>query len=980
MANYDMSSGFMDGFAFGTKIKERRTTRKAASLLSTWNASSYDTYVKNQTADKSGELIGTNLLEELDMGDMSDELKSDWTSQARSWMMGGRTKDQTRQGLIDLAPQYRNLNKASISEGASSASSTIQTPITGNPLDSSVDDFAKLMDIETSASLPLSERLIAVSSKGAIGISQVMPATAMQPGYNLDNIFEIADKMQVGYSGKTEAEASRLLTNETLNKQMGFNYYNMLKNKYDGNTTKALIGYNAGPDVADLWDGNFSALPNETQNYLRKFGINIDSPAAAESTINAQTTEILANQADRTSDNTTGGTFKEFLANPWQSMKDSEASEVELIVLNKLGLSSMDDFRKYQSAYVPVGLKFTENGAVALDSRIDRSVIGKSKEDQWKSGWMATNGLDPADVNNHARAEKAWKLATTTSTTSTRDSAISGWLTTNAKDAKNPTPQEQKNANDWWTSKPKDDDLDLMAFDAFKNRYPGLETDDALLTWTLHGNNPEKLEALSSWRSSDAYKALKGTGEEAVPDNNAIQEIETDMLEFLENNSEMTLTEFESLETTASNIVNDPDYQGSPEIVQQAKDFIARSDAIKAGIIRKQPLDEIETRTLFVPTFENGAQVGIREITVKVRGTKIFDAGTNAEVQVENSEGELTTVTTETDQLTLQIRSGAEQERIDTLTGKIEGNGDYKDLIALRQVVITADQGAFRLANMAAKNPTVLTAAGGLNKLVSDIDKEFGALKQLFGSGNWNQDSANNALSNMLAGVEERRVSSMEGNRVGYGKVDEVSAQQKANFEASLIRYIFAQGKALGQSGNGFSNRDYTNILNSVANSKDMFAFRRNMVTLVKSNAQNYENLRLSVGNSLFNDYYGVIEKGSKFDKYTAQGVFTPINTYLKENDNSESNPSFSNRYGELASFMETEYPEDARTFAEFTGEISEVIGKIELIINDESTDDVKRGYLEATLAQIVTYQDQGISYLFSYSSPNEGIQIEGYK
>lgn len=980
MANYDMTSGFMQGFDFGTKIKERRQTRKAASLLSSWNASSYDTYIKNQTADKEGELIGTNLLEELDLADLSDELKSDWTSQARSWRMSGRTKDQTRQGLVDLAPQYRKLNNTAISESADTEVATLPTP-TDSPFDNTVTEFSKVMDIETSPSLPKSDRLVAVSNKGAIGISQIMPATAMQPGYELDNIFDLADNANMGYSAKTEEEAKRLLTNELLNKQMGFNYYNMLKDKYDGDTTKALIGYNAGPDVADLWDGSFSALPNETQNYLRKFGIDIDSPEASLTSVDAQMSDVFSSESTGKTENTTGGTFREFLANPWQSMKDTEAAEVELIVLNKLGLSSMDDFRKYQSAYVPVGLKFTENGAVALDSRIDRSIIGQSKEDQWKSGWMADNGLDPSVVDNFAKADKAWKLATTTSTTSTRDSAITGWLADNASNKDNPTPADLKAANDWWSSRPQDDDLDLMAFDAFKASYPGLGDDDAILTWTLHENNPEKLYALSAWRSSEAYKALKGTGEDAVADNNAIKEIETDMLDFLENNSEMTLPEFESLETTASNIVNDPDYKGSPEILQQAKDFIKRSDAIKAGIIRKQPLDELKISTVFVPTFKEGVQDGIREIQVKIRGSQILDAATGAEVEVANAAGELTTITTETDQLTLKIRSGAQQDRIDDLTKTIEGNDAYKQLTYLRQVVITADQGAFQLANMAAKNPTVLTAAGGLNKLINDLDKEFGALKQLFDVGNWNQPAADTALADMLAGVENRRVSSMSGVAgTGYGAIDPIAAQEKANFEASLIRYIFAQGKALGQSGNGFSNKDYSNILRSVANSKDMFAFRRNMISLVRKNAENYENLRVSVGTSLFNDYFGVIEKGSKFDKYTAQGVFTPINTYLRDNDNSESNPNFSNRYGELAQFMETEYPDDATTFDLFTGEIGEVMSGVESMIASPETDDTKRSYLQNALTTMSEYRERGLTYLFAYNSSSQGIQVEGYK
>ena len=40
---------------------------------------------------------------------------------------------------------------------------------------------------------------------------------------------------------------------------------------------------------------------------------------------------------------------------------------------------------------------------------------------------------------------------------------------------------------------------------------------------------------------------------------------------------------------------------------------------------------------------------------------------------------------------------------------------------------------------MAAKNPTVLTMAGGLNKIASDLEAEFSALNSLFGAGKWDQ-------------------------------------------------------------------------------------------------------------------------------------------------------------------------------------------------------------------------------------------------
>ena len=61
----------------------------------------------------------------------------------------------------------------------------------------------------------------AVSEAGAIGLTQVKVPTAMQPGYNVDTIFEIARKNDVDFSGETAEEARRLLFIPNLNVQFG---------------------------------------------------------------------------------------------------------------------------------------------------------------------------------------------------------------------------------------------------------------------------------------------------------------------------------------------------------------------------------------------------------------------------------------------------------------------------------------------------------------------------------------------------------------------------------------------------------------------------------------------------------------------------------------------------------------------------------------------------------------------------------------
>ena len=335
----------MRGYAFGADMKEKRQKRKAAALLSSWNQSSYDKYLAEQKADMTGERIGTNLLEELQLNDLSDELKTDWLTRARSWSMSGRTKDQVRQGMIDLAPQYRELNKTSIidnkdAETATTTAADINvdaTPVGGGIMGNTVEEFSKLMDIETSPGLPMIDRLNAISVDGAVGISQVLPETGMKPGFKLSSIFDLADNEECHTRGKTSEEATRLLKNEMLNKQFGFNYYSMLKDRYNGNVEKSLIGYNARPDVADKWNGDYNSLPEETQNYLRKFGIDIDAPSSSSTSLNSQMASLFSlNNTGR--DNSDGQSFKDFISNPWQAMKDAEAAEVELIVLNKLAL------------------------------------------------------------------------------------------------------------------------------------------------------------------------------------------------------------------------------------------------------------------------------------------------------------------------------------------------------------------------------------------------------------------------------------------------------------------------------------------------------------------------------------------------------------------------------------------------------------------------------------------------------------------
>ena len=86
----------------------------------------------------------------------------------------------------------------------------------------------------------------AISAKGAQGITQVMPATASNPGYGVDPL--------QGHSIEDYKKFSK-------------DYLGAMLDKYNGSLPHALAAYNAGPGAVDKAGG----IPNipETQNYVK---------------------------------------------------------------------------------------------------------------------------------------------------------------------------------------------------------------------------------------------------------------------------------------------------------------------------------------------------------------------------------------------------------------------------------------------------------------------------------------------------------------------------------------------------------------------------------------------------------------------------------------------------------------------------------------------------------------------------------------
>lgn len=124
----------------------------------------------------------------------------------------------------------------------------------------------------------------AISPKGAIGIMQVMPGTA------IDIAKDLKDK---NFNPKWNAqEITQYLSNPTINQRYGDYYLRKQIKAYGGDLEAALIAYNGGPGRANEWlkaNRDDSVLPAETRKYykaiLGRLPGNIDRPKGDPNTV-----------------------------------------------------------------------------------------------------------------------------------------------------------------------------------------------------------------------------------------------------------------------------------------------------------------------------------------------------------------------------------------------------------------------------------------------------------------------------------------------------------------------------------------------------------------------------------------------------------------------------------------------------------------------------------------------------------------------
>lgn len=131
------------------------------------------------------------------------------------------------------------------------------TPTVAGPV-SPTDTFNRMVKAESGGQQFAPNGQILTSPKGALGMAQVMPATAAQPGY-----------------GVKPATPEELATPEG-NRAFGERYFQGLLKHFGGDQAKAVAAYNAGPGrvqqnvQANAGQMNAQQLPQETQGYMNK--------------------------------------------------------------------------------------------------------------------------------------------------------------------------------------------------------------------------------------------------------------------------------------------------------------------------------------------------------------------------------------------------------------------------------------------------------------------------------------------------------------------------------------------------------------------------------------------------------------------------------------------------------------------------------------------------------------------------------------
>ena len=179
----------------------------------------------------------------------------------------------------------------------------------------------------------------------------------------------------------------------------------------------------------------------------------------------------------------------------------------------------------------------------------------------------------------------------------------------------------------------------------------------------------------------------------------------------------------------------------------------------------------------------------------------------------------------------------------------------------------------YKLEELARRNPYVLTSAGKVNALFVSGRNELSAMLDIIGSANGNDDINEGTLANQITSYLDKAVSS--------GVMNRETASVYQQFMGASIQYIFAAGKALGQTGNGFSNQDYKNIRNSLLTSNNIETFAAGLQKFARDRMDEASRAAIRLDENTFilaAREYGA-EFGNELD--TAEQYFEGVRTRL---------------------------------------------------------------------------------------------------
>lgn len=152
------------------------------------------------------------------------------------------------------------------------------------------------------------------------------------------------------------------------------------------------------------------------------------------------------------------------------------------------------------------------------------------------------------------------------------------------------------------------------------------------------------------------------------------------------------------------------------------------------------------------------------------------------------------------------------------------------ELSTTRARTATMAQEGKQLVDMvSASGGNVLTQTSGVVSGFEYIKKEANSVLDLV-SGMVTQAGGDPDQSTLLNGLDNFINGQLEA-----GTYTEEQARQTREFHAAAIRYAYSVGKAMGQTGNGFSNKDFENIYKTIVTSNDSVAFDNNLKALINN-------------------------------------------------------------------------------------------------------------------------------------------------